>query len=81
MLEVGDKVEITYAAVAAKISTRRAPVANTKTKEKDSVKAQTIASLAAMLFAQLKIMIELNGARDDITVTKAIITRWTRTLE
>lgn len=63
------------AAVAANISTRRAPVPKASTKEKAIVKAQTMPSLAPPLLTKLKIIIELKGAKHDITVMIASTAR------
>jgi hypothetical protein len=73
--------DCTDAAVAANISTRRAPVANASTKENPIVKAHMMPSLAAILLTTLRMMIELNGVKQDMTEMIAIMTRWRPLLE
>jgi len=81
VLPTNTTITLAKAAVAANISTRRALVAMARTKEKHSVKAHMMPSLAAILLTTLRMIIELNGVRQDTTVMIAVTTRCRLSLE
>jgi hypothetical protein len=64
----------TYAAVAAKISTRRALVATARQTVNKIVKAQTSPSLASALLTKDRTTIDTKGAMDEKTVPRRFVT-------
>ncbi len=59
-----------YAAVAAKISTRRAVVTKARLSENNAVELHTIPSLEFVLSTLTNTMIEMSGNRDESTVER-----------
>jgi hypothetical protein len=64
----------TYAAVAAKISTRRAFVATAREHENSMVKAQTRPSLAFGLTTNERTTMDNKGAKEEKTVPSTFVT-------
>jgi hypothetical protein len=63
----------TYAAVAAKISTRRAFVAMARQPENRKVKAQTSPSLALALLTKESTIIDIKGANEENIVPSMFV--------